>query len=292
MIIIYNHLLVRVGQFSVKFIMYVVEMNGKFLSCWVICVHSNWGLERRVETHVGKERSGVCWGIHGIFEGELSKWKIIDPIVWLVGTKSSEIRLQHLIHFFWKTIRLWMIGCARCWLGSPECHKWSEQAGNKSGSLVQDYWLGKAMKSKDGDKERFCELRGICQLLNWNKVSCLSEVICHNPESLATRQLDNEVHSYWVPRSIRNLKWLKKAEGFVPRIFVVLTVVTGWAIWVNKLSHSRPRVIPGKQIQSPGVTGMTSKYWIMPRFHNIKSKGFWDEETILMEDKIVLDSTK
>ena len=60
MIIINGHLLIGVGKFSMKFFMYVLKMNRKFLSCWVIGVCGDRDIERGVETHIGEEGSSVC----------------------------------------------------------------------------------------------------------------------------------------------------------------------------------------------------------------------------------------
>ena len=70
MIVINGHLLIRVGEFSTKFFVYMLKTNREFLSCQVVGVCCNGDVERRVETHIGKERSGVCRGVNAIVEGE------------------------------------------------------------------------------------------------------------------------------------------------------------------------------------------------------------------------------
>ena len=75
---------------------------------------------------------------------------------------------------------------------------------------------------------------------------------------------------------------MKKTIGLVAWVLVTLTVITRGEIRADELSHSRPRIIPRHQIQSSSVARVTSKYQIMSRLHNVKSRGFRNKELILV----------
>ena len=62
-------------------------------------------------SEVGEEGSLFGGGVLCVVEGELSNWKVVYPVILLVGTVGTKVRFEGLVGTFGKSIGLGMVCC-------------------------------------------------------------------------------------------------------------------------------------------------------------------------------------
>ena len=105
--------LLCVLEFCSKFGMDMLETLSKIMSSRDCVSFSDLGFERRMISEVGEEGSLFGGGILCVVEGELSDWKVVYPVVLLVGTVDTKVRFEGLVGTFGKSIGLGMVSGGR-----------------------------------------------------------------------------------------------------------------------------------------------------------------------------------
>jgi hypothetical protein len=108
-----------------------------------------------------------------------------------------------------------------------------------------------------------------------NKNALLHHAIDDNKdrvESVGGRKSLNEIHGYGVPRKVGDRKLLEHAVGFVALRFRAHTSGTGFAILLDKVSNTRPSVVPLYKTEGLVLSGMSSEDVVMLVAEDVESE--------------------
>ena len=108
-------------EFCSKVSMDMLETLSKIMSSRDCVSFSDLGFERRMISEVGEEGSLFGGGILCVVEGELSDWKVVYPVVLLVGTVGTKVCFEGLVGTFSKSIGLGMVSCGQLVIDLEHC---------------------------------------------------------------------------------------------------------------------------------------------------------------------------
>ena len=100
-------------EFCSNFSMDMLEILSEIVSSRDGVSFSNLGFERRVVGKVGIERCLFGGGVLCIVEGKLGDWKVVYPVILLVGTVGMKVRFKGLVGTLSKSIGLGMVSSGR-----------------------------------------------------------------------------------------------------------------------------------------------------------------------------------
>ena len=141
--------LLCVLKFCSKFSMDMLETLSKIMSSRDCVSFSDLGFERRMISKVGKEGSLFGGGILCVVEGELSDWKVVYPVVLLVGTVGTKVRFEGLVGTFGKSIGLGMVSGGRLVIDLKHGGEFFPEMRDEQGASIRRWTRG------DHDNGRF-----------------------------------------------------------------------------------------------------------------------------------------
>ena len=140
-------------EFCSKFGMDMLETLSKIMSSRDCVSFSDLGFERRMISEVGKEGSLFGGGVLCIVEGKLSNWKVVYPVVLLVGTVGTKVHSEGLAGTFGNSIGLGMVSSGQLVIDLKHGGKFFPEVQDERGASIRDDGLGENMIIEDSIKE-------------------------------------------------------------------------------------------------------------------------------------------